>query len=242
MPKYNVKFTYKVPDRYQEDSWELGLTEEYVYDGKEYICVDIDKNTGYVIGCSFYDPEELERPIGLEDYRLTLDCKDEPMLCDILDDKGDDTPWKLGFWPSPDDPETMTDEEMDAKYMELWFATPEGYPNILKPKRCIPREIYDQYKIKYNFDTDEFEYSIIEADRPPLDTTWDDVRHMRDAELQNTDSRVSPDQPESVQAEWKEYRQKLRDMPTKFKEMGLEPWQALMAFPEPPASGKSPSL
>jgi len=239
MPKYNVKFTYKVPDRYQEDSWDLGLTEEYVYDGAEYIQVDLDQTTGYVVGHCFYEPEELERPIGIEDWRLTLDCKDEPMLCDLLDDKGDTTPWDLGFWPTAEESSEWTDEEVTEKYMEIWFKTPEGYPDAWKPKRCIPREIYDKDKIKYNWDTDDFEFELITSDKPSLDITWEDIRARRDHELQNTDQRISPDMPEDIVEDWKEYRQRLRDLPQKFQAMGLEPWQAAMSFPDSPDSGQA---
>jgi len=229
MPKYNVKFKFPIPDRYQEDVWDQGLTDEYLYDGPEYLCVDLDEVTGKVDGHSFYQPEELERPIGLDDYRLTLDCKDEPMLCDILDERDDTTPWDLGFWPHPDDSIAIADT-----YQELWIKAPDGYEDVLKPKRCIPREVYRKDDIYYDFEKEEFKFVIDTSDRPPMDTTWDDVRSRRDSELQNTDSRISSDMPEETQEKWKIYRQKLRDLPAAMQENSILPWQALMMFPDEP--------
>ena len=59
--------------------------------------------------------------------------------------------------------------------------------------------------------------------------TWDDLTAWRNVQLANSDSKVRTCPPDKVEA-WKEYRQKLRDIPTVFA--GIDPWK--VPFPPDP--------
>ena len=48
------------------------------------------------------------------------------------------------------------------------------------------------------------------------------------------------DAPESLVNAWKEYRQRLRDLPAVMEAKGYEPWQAVQLFPVMPKDMRDP--
>ena len=74
-----------------------------------------------------------------------------------------------------------------------------------------------------------------------MDLTWPEVRDVRDQELHDTDAKVGQtDAPDAIQTGWREYRQKLRDLPSLMQARGFEPWQAVMMFPIAPKDMRDP--
>jgi hypothetical protein len=52
-----------------------------------------------------------------------------------------------------------------------------------------------------------------------IPVTWDTVRSMRDQMLLEAESKYNFDTPASIKAAWREYKQELRDLPTKYKDL-----------------------
>jgi hypothetical protein len=64
---------------------------------------------------------------------------------------------------------------------------------------------------------------------PILEVTWDMVREHRDQLLLAAESGYNFDTPDSVKQLWLDYKQELRDIPTKFKDLedlNLVEWPA----------------
>ena len=216
-------FTYPVWDEWRKNSFANGNTGTFTYKGPEFltfeICHDKDSDDyGKESGWCLWEKRELERPAAQDITRITVDCKENPLLCEIGNDCGR---------------EDLVAMRRARKWEVLWDA-PEGYPDVEHTKEVEPRDIYDESNITYDFDKEEFNIGIHDwaATGTKMDLTWDEVRDVRDQELHDTDAKVGQsDAPETIQQAWKDYRQKLRDLPAKMQEMGYEPWQSVMMFP-----------
>lgn len=66
----------------------------------------------------------------------------------------------------------------------------------------------------------------VELDKKTI--TWDQIKLLRNALLQESDWTQLPDVPESVKSKWSEYRTKLRNVPQDFASPDLVIW------PDPP--------
>ena len=53
----------------------------------------------------------------------------------------------------------------------------------------------------------------------PPEKTWDDVRKQRDVMLLHTETQYNFDSPDEIVNAWKEYKQKLRDIPETYKDL-----------------------
>ena len=62
-----------------------------------------------------------------------------------------------------------------------------------------------------------------------VDMTWDQIRAMRDQELDETDWRAVSDR--TISQDWIDHRQALRDLPQDFPESAND---AAVNFPQPP--------
>ena len=67
-----------------------------------------------------------------------------------------------------------------------------------------------------------------------LDKTWDHVRTHRNNDLSNSDGQIAEDMPDALKQKWKDYRQQLRDLPSKMAAAGVHPNFADMMFPVEP--------
>lgn len=220
MPNIRKEFTYKVPNEWYSDDFSEGKTGTYVYEGPEYLTIEIDKETGKESGWCLYTPEEHERPVALDTKRMTIDCEENPLLCEIVNDQGKDS--DRDFY--------------EARPWKTICKAPEGYVSVEVPAEFHPRDIYDEFRVKYDFAKDEFilpvrtykNVSKVDPDK----VTWDHFRITRNKLLSDADGVIDDAMPDSERKKWLDYRQLLRDAPTKLAEFG--PFFAGMMLPTPP--------
>ncbi len=224
MRKIEKTFTYPVWDEWRKNSFENGKTGTFTYKGPEFLTFEVGNdpddpdNYGKESGWCLWEKSDLERPTAQDITRITVDCKENPLLCEIGNDDGKEEGVLL---------------RRQREWKTLWDA-PEGYPDVEYTDDVEPRDIYDESNITYDFDKQEFNIGIHDwaATGTKMDLTWDEVRDVRDQELHDTDAKVGQaDAPQAIQTAWLEYRQKLRDLPAKMQAMGFEPYQAVMMFP-----------
>lgn len=222
----SVTFQYPIPDEYRSTSFEDGNTGTFTYYGPEFLTFEIDKVTGKESGWCIWEEQDLERPVAEDEIRVTVDCKEQPLLCEIANDSGSNE--QVAF-------------RRTRNYGPI-FVAPEGYVDVDKPLEYEPRDIYDEFNISYDFDEEEFLMPVKDwaSQGVNMDLTWDEIREIRDQELNNTDGKIAPDAPDSVRNAWTTYRQKLRDLPSVMQAAGYEPWQVGMMFPMAPADMKDP--
>lgn len=233
MANITKEFTYKIPDEWGFDEFTQGKTGTYVYEGPEFLTFEVcndptNPNYGKETGWCLWEPADLERPCALDVTRITVDCKEEPFLCEIANDQGKDS-----------DNEFRTNRQWTVQY-----ATPEGYEDVHKPlnDEVIPRDIYDEWNITYDFETEEFNVPVrtFAAQGVKMDLTWAEVRLVRNELLQGTDGRINDDMPEALKQKYRTYRQLLRDLPAQLEAEGYEPWQVMMMFPRHPDGDNAP--
>ena len=232
MRRIEKEFTYPIWDEWRSNSFTKGITGNHTYKGPEFLTLEVntDKDSedyGKESGWCLYLKSELERPTGADIMRITVDCKENPLLCEIVNDEGR---------------EDLVHMRRGRKWEVLWDA-PDGYPDVEYTKEVEPRDVYDDQNVKYDIENDKW---IIpthdwEATGTNKSITWNQVRDVRDAHLHETDAKVGQtDAPEALQKEWTDYRQKLRDLPAVMEAKGYEPWQAVMMFPSYPRDMRDP--
>lgn len=232
MRRVSVDFTYPVWDAWHEDSFANGLTDTHTYNGPEFLTFEItndpdSEDYGKESGWCLWLKQDLERPAGADITRVTVDCKQNPLLCEIGNDEGR---------------EDMILKRRQREWEILWDA-PDGFPDVEYTTDIEPRDIYDDANITYDFDSGEFTIGVRtwESEGSNMDLTWQQVRDMRDEVLHETDAKVGQtDAPQELQDEWINYRQRLRDFPSLMQSRGWEPWQAVMMMPIPPRDMREP--
>ena len=226
------QFTYPVWDKWRENSFTEGRTATHTYKGPEFLTFEIchDKNSddyGKECGWCMWEKRDLERPAGEDITRITVDCKENPLLCEIANDEGR---------------EDMVAMRRGREWKVLWDA-PEGFQDVEYTDELEPRDVYDEQNITYDFDKKEFVIAIHdwEATGVKRDLTWAQVRDVRDAALHETDAKVGMDDaPAEIIDGWKGYRQNLRDLPSAMQAKGYEPWQVVQMFPVMPKDMRDP--
>ena len=232
MRRIEKTFQYPIWDKWRENSFTEGRTGTHTYKGPEFLTFEVchDKNSddyGKECGWCMWEKRDLERPAGADITRITVDCKENPLLCEIGNDEGR---------------EDLVVLRRGREWKVLWDA-PEGYMDVEYTDELEPRDVYDEQNITYDFDKKEW---IIpchdwEATGVKKDLTWAEVRDVRDAALHETDQKVGmTDAPESLQTAWKTYRQQLRDLPAVMMAKGYEPWQSVQMFPVMPKDMREP--
>jgi|SRR6056300_194931 len=202
MANVEIEFTYAIPNEWYTDDFSEGKTGTYTYRGPEYITIEIDRETGEERGWCLTTPEELERPVGEDIMRMTISARDYPLVCEICNDVGRE-----------DDREFMQNRGWKTLY-----KAPPGYQDIEVPAEFHPRDIYDEFNVKWDFEKEEFilpirTWSTVEGLNISK-VTWDHFRMIRDKELAHTDGRVDQTMPAEIVAEWEEYKRLLREAPT----------------------------
>jgi hypothetical protein len=110
---------------------------------------------------------------------------------------------------------------------------PDGYNHTWYTDEVRPRDIYDEFNLRFNFDTNEIEIPIKGWENEGrTDVTWDDVKEIRNKMLHDTDGKISADMPQEIQDKWLRYRQLLRDLPTALAEYPA--WVAAKMWPTAP--------
>lgn len=224
-PYVEKTFTYPIPNEWRSTEFSAGKTGTFTYKGPRYLTFEIDKESGKESGWCLTSELELERPCPLDCVRITVDCTlndENALLCEIANDCGDM-------------------DQVEFRTLREWkilHTAPEGYNHTYYTDDFEPRDIYDEFNITYDFDTGKFNLPVKGWENEGVtDLTWDDVREVRDKMLEDTDGKISDDMPESIQAEWRNYRELLRKLPSALAE--FEPWIAAKMFPTPPG-GKPP--
>jgi hypothetical protein len=220
MPNIRIEFEYDEPNEWYTNDFSEGKKGTFVYEGPEYLTIEIDKETGEELGWCLMSPEEHERPVAQDCMRMTIDCKDNPLVCEIVNDQGKDS-------------------DRDFYETRPWVhkcKAPEGYNDVDIPAVLHPRDIYDEFHVKFDFETQEFilpvkTWTTIEK-IDPSKVTWAHFRAKRDQLLASTDGQTDPNMPEHMIAAWEEYRQLLRDAPDALAEFG--PFYAAQMLPDEP--------
>jgi hypothetical protein len=221
MATYITKqFTYPIPDEWLSEDFSNGNTGTWTYEGPEFLTFEIDINTGKETGWCLWTDEDLERPCALDVRRVTVDCKEQPLLCEIANDCGKEEALQL----------------RETREWVEYAVSPDGYENVqtIRIEDFEPRDIFDEFNITYDFDTEEFSIPVKGHDDGgvPDDFTWDDFRILRDRMLQDADGVIDDGMPEEIRQKWLDYRQLLRDAPTALAEH--PPGVAVQMLPSAP--------
>jgi len=234
MPQYISKtFTHPVWDEWMKDSFTEGKTGTYTYSGPEFLTFEVGSdpadadNYGKESGWCMWEHRDLERPCAPDITRITVDCKENPLLCEIANDCGseDDNAFRRA-----------------RTWYILWDA-PTGYTDVEATTQILPRDIWDEHNITYDFNTKKFNMPVRTWANTgsKMDMTWDEIREIRDQLLNDTDAKVGgDDMPADMTQMWKDYRTRLRDLPSTLQALNYEPWQAAMMFPNYPKDMKDP--
>ena len=219
MPNIKKTFTFKVPNDYMSDDFSQGKTDTYTYEGPEYLTFQISKDTGRETSWCLWEDRDLERPCPLDSERIKVDCKENPLLCEIGNDQG-------------------RQDSINLRMTRKWIVqhqAPEGYQSLYKPEVYEPRDFYDEYNITYNFETKNFNIPVkTHFINVPENISWDMIRARRNRELEASDGKISDDMPQELQNKWKTYRQLLRDLPDALA--SFPPHIAAQMFPLPPVN------
>lgn len=232
MRRVSVEFTYPIWDEWRKNSFTQGRTGTFTYNGPEFLTFEVNNDPdsedyGKESGWCLWLKSDLERPAGADITRVTVDCKENPLLCEIGNDEGR---------------EDLIMMRRQRDWEILWDA-PDGYPDVEYTDELEPRDIYNDADITYDFNTGEFNIGVRDwvATGSKMDLTWQEVRDLRDQMLHESDAKVGmSDAPDDIQEAWKVYRQRLRDLPSLMQERGYEPWQAVMMFPNQPKDMRDP--
>tara|TARA_Y200000002_G_scaffold363_1_gene351 strand:+ start:24130 stop:24918 length:789 start_codon:yes stop_codon:yes gene_type:complete len=232
MRKIEKTFQYPIWDTWREDKFTQGRTGTFTYKGPEFLTFEIchDKSSddyGKECGWCMWEKIDLERPAAADITRITVDCKENPLLCEIGNDDGR---------------EDLVMMKRGREWKVLWDA-PDGYMDVEYTDELEPRDVYDDQGITYDFDKKEFKIATHDWEATGVDKsiTWAQVRDLRDAALHETDAKVGMDDaPAELQTAWKDFRQKLRDLPGEMIAKGYEPWQAVQMWAVQPKDMRDP--
>ena len=220
----SVEYEYNLPNSFMEDhTFTEGKTRTTTYDGPDKIFLIVDSATGKEYSGPITEEEKADgRPLPLGCEYFEVDCIENPLFCQL---RG----------PVIDEAE----EDHSETVIHPLCNPVEGYPNFTYQTPLLPRNIYDKFNTSVNLETRELNmpvydihHSVFGRDGDLPD--WDYVRRKRNKLLEAADMKLAPDMPESMKAEWLEYRQKLRDFPSVMQEAGNLPWVALRMLPHSP--------
>jgi hypothetical protein len=227
MPLISIEYDLPLPNEFLVDhSQSLGKTRKVTYDGPDklylYIGEDGFENHGPVTEDDLADG----RPCPADAYLYEVDCTEYPLLCQLR---------------GPIIPHTQ-EERSSEEVIHPQSPYIEGYPQLKYTLPLIPDDIYNRYSVKIVDGEPTLQVwtatqKLIDRD---VELTWDDIRNHRDRMLTNSDSQLAEDMPESLKNKWKEYRQKLRDLPSVMQANNVPPSVAYYMFPEIPVDAPPP--
>lgn len=224
MKTITKQFTFKIPNDYLSDDFSKGLTGTWTYKGPETVYLQIDKESGKEQGWCLWEPRDLERPCPLNIERIKLECATNPLLAYICNDM--------------DHPEEAT-FKANRKWV-VQYQAPEGYKSLFKPEKLEPRDIYDEFNIRYDFLTGEFDLPVktfASVFKNTDKANWDEIRRSRNSLLENSDGKIGNDVPKDIKDKWQKYRELLRDLPDALSK--FSPDIAIQMFPLVPSNAPS---
>ena len=223
MAQVSIEFDLGLPNEYQVDhSQSDGNTRRFTYHGPDRIWLQLGAD-----GTEKYGPLTEEdimdgRPVPedvVEWYEV--DCSTNPLICQlrgpVVDERQEDYDETPGIHPG-------SPEITGYERLEVW-----GPPK--------PEDIYDKFSVTKNAEggLDVRKLSVNESIHgDELNLTWDDIRTRRDKMLDQSDSNLPADAPQSLVDEWTAYRQRLRNMPTALS--AVDPNVAAYMFPTQPSA------
>jgi len=191
-------FTYKVPNERYTQSDSNNDTVSLTYNGpdKVFLFVDADGENKGKRSLALQELLEADDgatvPLPLGTVRVEVTLADDPLIMAIVRPGG-----------------STNTVNNDSEVTETVGAYTVKYQ--LKPDVGITYVHED--KIVYDIDNETW---AVPAYRGP-DVTWTDVIENRDAMLEGSDGKISPDMPSALKTPWVNYRAALRALPTVFK-------------------------
>lgn len=219
-PMIEKTFTYAVPDEWRSTEFTLGKTDQHIYKGPRYLVFQFHQDTGKEFGWCLTTGTEVSRPVPINVVQVRVDCLENDsncLLCEIGNDMG---------------------HQEDATHIlnrqwTILHEAPDGYNHTWYTDEVRPRDIYDEFALRFNAEKNVIEIPIKGWENEGrTDVTWDDLKEMRNKMLADTDGKISADMPQELQEKWMRYRQLLRDMPTALAEYPA--WVAAKMWPTSP--------
>lgn len=212
MANIRKTLTYAIPDYMYSNTTDQGKTSEQEYNGPDHIILWIDKETGHIEQC--HAPEEepdCPLPLNIRREILRADTNENTIKIALL-------------WGGVEEP----------KVYEVQVG-PGDQPNAIIPDPTHVCEVYDEYALYADY---KAPLQWAPMDRQAAVEGWDFLRKERNFRLSQSDGKIAEDMPESLKQQWREYRQKLRDMPTDWNEVP----GYLVRFPMSPDDGPDPNF
>ena len=223
MAQVSIEFDLGLPNEYQVDhSQSDSNTRKFTYHGPDTIWLQLGAD-----GTEKHGPLTEEdimdgRPVPedvVEWYEV--DCSTNPLICQlrapVVDERQEEYDETPGIHPA---------SPAIAGYERLQVWSP--------PK---PEDLYDKNTITKNAEggLDVSKISVNESIHgDDVNVTWDQLRKRRDQMLDQSDSNLPADAPQSLVDEWTAYRTALRNMPSALS--AVDPNIAAYMFPTQPAA------
>lgn len=221
-PIIEQQFTFPIPNEWRSTDFSLGKTGTWTYKGPRFLTFEIDIETGKEKGWCLYEERDLERPVDVDCVRITVDATENDemaLLAYIGNDIGD-----------PDNVIWRTNRQW-----LILYEAPEGYSHVYYSDQYEPRDIYDEFEIRYDFEEQKFILPVKGWENEgEVNLTWDDVREQRNRMLEETDGAISEDMPDSLKNQWITFRRLLRELPTALAH--IPAFQAAKMFPPYPGT------
>lgn len=226
MPLIEVDYEFGLPNEYMIDhSQSQGKTRIATYDGPDKLYLIVDNATGKeAMGPITAEEKADGRPVPDGCRYVEIDCVENPLLCQLRGPVIDEAE------------EDYTEEVFHPQSPEI-----TGYERFTYQLPLQPSDVYDGLNI--TIDNND---NVVIPTRSVTDVflgedvgelpDWDFVRQHRDTLLKNSDSELADDMPETLKAEWRKYRQLLRDLPTVMQDNNVPAHVALFMFPDVPFS------
>ena len=228
MAQVSVEFDLPIPNEYQKDhSYSEGKTRKFTYHGPDKIWLQLGSDGKEKYGPLTEDDiaDGRPRPADVVEW-FEVDCAandTNTLICQlrgpVIDEKEEERgTGEVVHAGSPD---------VGSEYPRFSYATP-----------LMADDIYNFESIKKNA-SNQLEISAFtvkeKINGADMDLTWDNIRSMRNRNLEASDGSVASDMPTSLQDDWKDYRQKLRDFPKTMLDAGVHPNIAQNMFPQDPS-------
>tara|TARA_E500000178_G_scaffold162637_1_gene162185 strand:- start:4448 stop:5173 length:726 start_codon:yes stop_codon:yes gene_type:complete len=212
MANIQKTLTYSLPDVMYSSTTDLGKTSTMNYDGPSEIVLWIDKETGYLEQCHCHEEEpDCPLPLHLRREILKADTDVNTIKIALL-------------WGGIEEP----------KVYEVSVG-PSDQPNAIIPDPTHICEVYNEYAL---YDDYKKPLEFRKMERSAYVEGWNFLRQERNHRLSNSDGKLAEDMPDSLKQQWREYRQKLRDMPVTWDGVPGN----LVRFPPAPDDGPDPNF
>lgn len=192
-------FTYPKPDEYLGQFDNQQLTGEHTYEGPDSMWVFIDNVTNKISPDAYMEEEEgMDFTPASNLRKVLVDCDENPIICSLMECDVDDDEHELieetlpngvTYWTYQDPPPDHTYEKFDIE--------------------CNSNNQFIKVASSTNGGTPHYPWK-----QPHV--KWAHLRRHRTSLLQWSDDKVNVDMPQSLQDDWNEYRQTLRDIPVLF--------------------------